>query len=101
MRCMMVLCAGLLPAAPVRAGEPQGWKTAATLKCGEQGVSAFALSPDGKRVACAGFNGGVRVLEVAGGKTLARVKTAPNRPVFAVAFSADGKTVTSVSQDGG
>jgi len=58
---------------------------------GHQGpISAAALSPDGKRVATGGVDGGVRVWDVATGSELMLVPGVPGRPVTALDWAPRG-----------
>jgi WD40 repeat protein/serine/threonine protein kinase len=64
---------------------------------GSGGIRALALSPDGTRLAVAGFSPHTTLLDVATGSILARLKTntVPN-----VTFSPDGNTLVTAGDDG-
>jgi uncharacterized protein (TIGR03067 family) len=63
-------------------------------------VRAVAFSPDGKRVATACKDGGIRVRDAARGKAILAPKRDHRGEATAVAFSPDGKTVASTGEDG-
>jgi WD40 repeat protein len=57
-------------------------------------VNALAYSPDGKRLASAGYST-VRITDVATGGELVSLKTGSGYPLRALAFSPDGKALAS------
>ncbi len=67
---------------------------------GDDGFSAMALSPDGERLAVAtGYNNSeIRVYDAATGKLIERLN-GHRRYVLQLAFSADGSTLVSTSED--
>ena len=62
-------------------------------------VNQVAASPDGTRLAAA-YNGGLYVLDGITGNKLLTLKGHRGRQTASVAFSADGKRLTSASADG-
>jgi WD40 repeat protein len=56
-------------------------------------VSAVALSPDGKILACHSVDGTIRLLGVETGKEVRRIEVRQSRRARALAFSPDGKTL--------
>lgn len=60
---------------------------------------SLAVSPDGKRLYVAGFEGGVGVVDLAAGRQVEQITTPAG--VFRVKVSPDGDTVYATDQDGG
>src|SRR5262249_52299610 len=63
-----------------------------------EAVQAIALSPDGTRMAVAGNDGVIRVLNTADGKPLFQA-TGHAGPVLAIAYSANGQLLASGGAD--
>ena len=61
-------------------------------------VDAIALSPDGTRLAIGGAEGGIAIVDVAGGR-LSETIAAHDGMVRALAWSADGGRLLSVCAD--
>jgi WD40 repeat protein len=61
-------------------------------------VLDLALSPDGRTLASAGWDGAIRLWDARSGRALARLSGHTSR-VNALAFSADGKLLASAGQD--
>jgi WD40 repeat protein len=68
----------------------------AVLDC-EGNVNAFVFAPDGKRLATAEEGGVARIYDVASKRLLAMLKP-PDRVVFNVVFSPDGKLVATLGR---
>src|SRR5262249_52944617 len=80
--------------AALRAAEkPFLWQRPVVVFC-EARVEAFALSPDGKRLATAEEDASARVYEVLTGKLLLTI-AGPSGRVFAVAYSPDGQLLAT------
>jgi WD40 repeat protein len=61
-------------------------------------VHGLALSPDGKQLATAGFDGAVRLWNAESGQEV-RTLSGHAGPVYCVAFSADGQSLVSCGDD--
>jgi WD40 repeat protein/chitodextrinase len=69
-------------------------------KYNKKGITALAISQDGKLLASAGQDGMVRLLDITNmGKEILSLKGHHGAPVSGVAFSVDGKRVFSVGRD--
>ncbi len=64
----------------------------------EAPVAALALSPDGRSLASASWDGTVRIAPLAGGE--ARVATTQRGPLNAVGFAPDGRSIVTGGHDG-
>ncbi len=65
-----------------------------------ESVNAVAFSPDGKMLATVGYQGTIRLWDVATRRQIGATMTADSSFVVAVAFSPDGKTLATASDDG-
>src|SRR5262249_2024081 len=61
-------------------------------------VTALALAPDGRTLASAGRDGGIRLWDLAGGKEVRRFSD-PNMWVGSLVFSPDGRTLACGGED--
>ncbi len=64
----------------------------------EAPVAALAVSPDGRSLASASWDGTVRIAPLDGGE--ARVATTQRGPLNAVGFTPDGRSIVTGGHDG-
>ena len=82
----------------VRLWEVATWRLKNTLQCHQYGADAVAFSADGKYLASGGrFDGRVTLWDVASGKESITIKG--NNSPHCLAFTADGRTLASGSND--
>jgi Tol biopolymer transport system component len=63
------------------------------------GVRRLVFTPDGKQLVSGGFDGAVRVWDLASGKQV-RVMQIESGTVYSIALSGDGKTLATAGRDG-
>src|SRR5438874_13346694 len=92
MRLLIPACLSFLFASTAVAQTPTEFKGHTDL------VHSVAVSPDGKQLATAGFDGVVKLWEIASGKNT-QTLTGHTGPVYCVAYRPDGKALASSSLD--
>lgn len=65
-----------------------------------RGVRAIDWSPDGARLATAGFDGTVRFWDVEEGEPLGEARSGHEEEIWSVAYSSDGTTLASAGHEG-
>jgi dipeptidyl aminopeptidase/acylaminoacyl peptidase len=63
------------------------------------GVRRLVFTPDGKQLLSAGFDGSVRIWDMAGGKEVRSIKV-ESGTVYSLALSGDGKMLVTAGRDG-
>ena len=81
-----------------RSGTRRRGNSRSTSRATRNQCRAVAFSPDGKRIAAAGFDGTLRILDAATGREMLTI-FAHNSPVTGVTFSPDGYRLASSSYD--